>query len=148
MFLKKRETTRTTRTEKLFTYKTHFRSQRWGYKPVSSGRRPGGSRKGIWARLARTVARCVARLRTEKVVAKRRSQPKKDAPRPPEPRSETVILADLKALCGQPGFANAVAFACIRDDLILYETEVTAENMSSMYAPSRLVRTEVATLLG
>src|SRR3546814_8336675 len=38
--------------------------------------------------------------------------------------------------------------ACIRDDLILYETEVTAENMSSMYAPSRLVRTEVATLLG
>src|SRR3546814_16189803 len=81
-------------------------------------------------------------------MTKRRSQPKKDAPRPPEPRSETVILADLKALCGQPGFANAVAFACIRDDLILYETEVTAENMSSMYAPSRLVSTEVSTLLG
>ncbi|WP_278376748.1 SEC-C metal-binding domain-containing protein [Sphingobium yanoikuyae] len=72
----------------------------------------------------------------------------KEVPGPLEPRSEAVILADLKALCGQPGFANALAFACIRDDLILYETEVTAENMSSMYAPSRLVRTEVATLLG
>lgn len=68
--------------------------------------------------------------------------------RQPEPRTEDEILADLKALCGQPGFANAVAFACMRDDLIFYETEVTAESMNPMYAPSRLVRTEVATLLG
>src|SRR3546814_12520202 len=31
---------------------------------------------------------------------------------------------------------------------MLYETEGPAENMISMYSPSRLVRSEVATLLG
>lgn len=81
-------------------------------------------------------------------MTKRHARPRKMKPHPPEPRSEKEILADLKALCGQPGFANAVAFACMRDDLILYETEVTVESMNPIYAPSRLVRTEVVTLLG
>lgn len=81
-------------------------------------------------------------------MSKRRRRPQRAVKRPPAPRNEPEILAELKAICSEPGFANAVAMACMRDDLILYENEVTAEAMRPMYAKSRLVRTEVATLLG
>jgi hypothetical protein len=82
-------------------------------------------------------------------MSKRRSRPRKPVPRPPDPRAEAEILADLKALCMQPGFAQAVAISCIRDDLIFFDgVEVTAADMNPLYARSRLIRTEVATLLG
>lgn len=82
-------------------------------------------------------------------MTKRRSRSPKPSVRPPAPRSEPEILADLKLLCRQPGFAEAIALACIRDDLVFYSgDEITAEDMSPMYARSRLIRTEIATLLG
>lgn len=67
---------------------------------------------------------------------------------PPAPREEAEILEDIKALCREPGFAQAVALACTRDDVIFYRDEVTAQDMRPMYARSRLIRTEVSTLIG
>jgi hypothetical protein len=81
-------------------------------------------------------------------MTKRRKRQTRLTTRPPAPREEAEILADIKALCGEPGFAQAVALACTRDDLIFYRDEVTAQDMSPMYARSRLIRTEVSTLIG
>ncbi len=81
-------------------------------------------------------------------MTKRRNRPRKPAVCPPAPREEATILAELRSLCKQPGFAQAVALACIRDDIIFYKDEVTAETMNPMYSRSRLIRTEIATLLG
>lgn len=81
-------------------------------------------------------------------MTKRRNRPPRPAVHPPAPREEAAILAELRSLCGQPGFAQAVALACFRDDMISYQDEVTAEAMNPMYLSSRLIRTEIATLLG
>src|SRR5262249_44955558 len=82
-------------------------------------------------------------------MAKRRARSTKALMRPPAPRSEPQIVADLKLLCGQPGFSSAIALACMRDDLIFYSgDQVTVQDMNPMYSRSRLIRTEIATLLG
>lgn len=86
---------------------------------------------------------------TGPIVTKRHSRSPKPSVRLPAPRSEPEILDDLKLLCSQRGFAEAIAIACMRDDLIFYSgDEVTAKDMSPMFARSRLIRTEIATLLG
>lgn len=63
-------------------------------------------------------------------------------------RPEQEVLAELTDLCGRPGYVHAVALFCFRDNVILYSGDMNEANMRKMYSPSRLIRTEINTLLG
>jgi hypothetical protein len=63
-------------------------------------------------------------------------------------RTEQEMFAELETLCTSPGYVHAIAFFCFRDTLVGYQNEMTAEDMHNMYAPERLARTEVSTLIG
>lgn len=64
------------------------------------------------------------------------------------PRSEQQVFADLATLCRRPGYVHAVAHFCFRDNVILYAGAMTEADMRKMFSPSRLIRTEINTLLG
>lgn len=66
----------------------------------------------------------------------------------PEPRSEEEILADLQATCTRPGFVHALAYICFRDNMIQYGETLTPDDMRFLSEPSRLLRTEINTLIG
>jgi len=63
-------------------------------------------------------------------------------------RSEAEIFADLATLCTESGFAHAVAFFCLRDNTIVHSGSLTGEDVAASYLPSRLIRTEITTLVG
>ncbi len=63
-------------------------------------------------------------------------------------RSEREIFADLAALCVNPGYVHALAYLCFRDNFILYSGEMMETDMREMFTPSRLIRTEINTLIG
>jgi hypothetical protein len=63
-------------------------------------------------------------------------------------RFEEDVLADLQALCTQPGYVHAAAYLCFRDNMLLYTERVTEEEMRDRFHPNRLLRTEINTLLG
>lgn len=63
-------------------------------------------------------------------------------------RSEHEVLADLQALCARPGYVHAVAALCFRDNMLIYTERVTETDMGDRFDPSRLLRTEINTLLG
>ncbi len=63
-------------------------------------------------------------------------------------RTETEVFADLAELCRSPGFIHAIAYFDFRDNLIRYGDRLDAEAMESQHAPERLVRTEIATMIG
>ncbi|MCJ1886491.1 SEC-C domain-containing protein [Pseudomonas sp. LA21] len=63
-------------------------------------------------------------------------------------RSESEVFADLVALTAQPGYAYAIALICHRDNLVAYREEYTTDDLSDLYDPKRLIRTEINTLLG
>ena len=63
-------------------------------------------------------------------------------------RSEQEIFADLEALCVKPGYVHALAYLCFRDNIIPYAGEMKEADMQRMFAPSRLIRTEINTLIG
>lgn len=64
------------------------------------------------------------------------------------PRAEQQVFADLAALCCRPGYAHAIANFCFRDNVILYAGDMKEADMRKMFSPSRLIRTEINTLLG
>lgn len=64
------------------------------------------------------------------------------------PRVEGEILAELRALCQQPGFAHIVAQVVVRDNFVFYKDEMKPEDMAHLFGLKRLIRTEVATLIG
>ncbi|MGS1070555.1 SEC-C metal-binding domain-containing protein [Burkholderia glumae] len=66
----------------------------------------------------------------------------------PALRSEQEIFADLAALCTKPGYIHAVAYLCFRDNVIRYSETMEEADMQRMFEPSRLIRTEINTLLG
>jgi hypothetical protein len=66
----------------------------------------------------------------------------------PESRSEEEILAELQATCTQPGFVHALAYICFRDNMIQYSETLTPDDMRFLSEPSRLLRTEINTLIG
>lgn len=66
----------------------------------------------------------------------------------PEKRSEDAIFADLAELCCSPGYVHAIAYFDSRDNLIRFGDTLTAEDMASQHDAARLVRTEIATLIG
>lgn len=63
-------------------------------------------------------------------------------------RSEQEIFADLAALCVRDGYVHALAHLCFRDNVILYAGQMTEADMRKMLSPSRLIRTEINTLIG
>lgn len=67
----------------------------------------------------------------------------------PEPRPEAEIFADLAALCASSGYAEAIATICARDNMVSLGAEgMVGEVLSPMFSQERLIRTEVATLVG
>lgn len=66
----------------------------------------------------------------------------------PPTRSEQEIFADLAALCCRPGYIHAVAHICFRDNVILHSGDMKEADLRKMFSPSRLIRTEINTLLG
>ena len=63
-------------------------------------------------------------------------------------RSEQEILAELELLCTGPGYVHAVAAICFRDNMLIYTERVTEADIRDRFGPSRLIRTEISTLLG
>ena len=63
-------------------------------------------------------------------------------------RSEQTIFDDLAALCISKGFIHALATICFRDNTVGFADELTAEDIAKSFSPSRLIRTEVTTLIG
>lgn len=64
------------------------------------------------------------------------------------PRSEQEIFTDLSELCTRPGYVHALAHLCFRDNVVLYTEEMTEASMENLFAPERLIRTEIDTLIG
>ena len=63
-------------------------------------------------------------------------------------RTEQEVFADLAAICCRPGYAHAIAHICFRDNVILHAGDMKEADMRKMFSPSRLIRTEINTLLG
>src|SRR3990170_4044935 len=63
-------------------------------------------------------------------------------------RKESEILADLAKLCATPGYVHAIAALCFRDNLVMFSGQMKPEHMRHMFSESRLIRTEIATLIG
>ena len=63
-------------------------------------------------------------------------------------RPEQEIFDDLATLCSSQGFIHAVAAICFRDNTVFYKHDLRAEIMANMYSKSRLIRSEVTTLIG
>jgi hypothetical protein len=63
-------------------------------------------------------------------------------------RSEQEVFADLAALCRRPGYIHAIAHFCFRDNVILYAGDMKEDDYRKVFSPSRLIRTEINTLLG
>lgn len=65
-----------------------------------------------------------------------------------EARPEAEVFADLAELCRSPGFVHAIAYFNFRDNIIRFGDRLDAEAMESQHAMERLVRTEIATMIG
>jgi hypothetical protein len=63
-------------------------------------------------------------------------------------RSEQEIFEDLFGLCGAPGYVHALSMLCFRDNFIRFGRELKAEDMQHLFSLSRLIRTEITTLVG
>jgi hypothetical protein len=63
-------------------------------------------------------------------------------------RTEQEIFDDLAALCLSKGYVHALAAICFRDNVIGFKDELKPENMEHLFSHSRLIRTEVTTLIG
>ncbi|OYU69945.1 MAG: prepilin peptidase [Alphaproteobacteria bacterium PA2] len=71
-------------------------------------------------------------------------QPKKADPT----RDEGLVFADLAALCASPGFAHTIAAFCFRDNMMGFGDKLSSEAMAHMFTQTRLIRTEISTLIG
>ena len=64
-------------------------------------------------------------------------------------RSEQTIFNDLAILCSSKGYIHAIAGICFIDSIIKSnDDELSVEDMAQMFDKSRLIRTEIATLIG
>jgi hypothetical protein len=63
-------------------------------------------------------------------------------------RDERAILGELAELCTADGYIHALAFLTFRDNVIRYSEKLTPEDLERLRSPDRLIRTEVATLIG
>ena len=64
-------------------------------------------------------------------------------------RSEAAIFDDLATLCSSRGYIHAIAEICYSDNIIKSnDDELRVEAMAQMFDKSRLIRTEITTLIG
>ncbi|MFH6568402.1 MULTISPECIES: SEC-C metal-binding domain-containing protein [Pseudomonas] len=63
-------------------------------------------------------------------------------------RKEQTIFVELESLCASPGYVHAIAYFCFRDNMIRYSGEMRAADMQHLFSKSRLIRTEISTLIG
>jgi hypothetical protein len=66
----------------------------------------------------------------------------------PQARCEREIFAELSDLCGSSGYIHALSMLSFRDNFVRYRTDIKAEDMAHMFSESRLIRTELTTLIG
>jgi len=64
------------------------------------------------------------------------------------PRSEQQIFDELGELCASAGYIHAIAFFSFRDQMVRYSGEMKPQDMQHLFSSSRLIRTEIATLIG
>ena len=63
-------------------------------------------------------------------------------------RSEQEIFDELASLCTLPGYIHAIAAVCFRDNIATFDDKLKADDISHWYSGARLIRTEIATLIG
>lgn len=63
-------------------------------------------------------------------------------------RVESEVFAELASLCTSPGYVHALAYICHQDNFITYEKEMKVADMQKLFTHSRLIRTEITTLIG
>jgi hypothetical protein len=63
-------------------------------------------------------------------------------------RAESEVFAELQTLCASPGYAHVIAYFCQRDSSVVYDKEITPQNLTRQFSTERLIRTEVSTLIG
>ena len=63
-------------------------------------------------------------------------------------RTEQIIFDELASLCMSRGFIHAIAEICFRDTVVGIANELSAKELAAKRSQSRLIRTEITTLLG
>jgi hypothetical protein len=63
-------------------------------------------------------------------------------------RAEQTIFDELANLCSSRGYVHAIAYLCFRDNIMRYSGDVKPEDMQHPFSRSRLIRTEISTLIG
>ena len=63
-------------------------------------------------------------------------------------RAEQTVFDELASLCLSSGFIHAVATICLRDTVVGFADDLSSEDLVSMRSRSRLIRTEITTLVG
>jgi hypothetical protein len=71
-----------------------------------------------------------------------------DEPKEQKLRSEQEVFDELATVCQRPGFAHAIAMFCFRDNIVGYGEELKGEDYAKMFSSTRLIRTEMSTLIG
>lgn len=74
-----------------------------------------------------------------------------DGERPsiPKRRPEQEVFDEIAELAATPGYAHAIAFLCVRDNFVWHRRDgMQVEDMQHLYSRSRLIRTEMSTLIG
>jgi hypothetical protein len=65
-----------------------------------------------------------------------------------KPREEAIILSELEALCKSPGYAQVIAYFCLRDNMITYVDSMKATDITERPSLDRLIRSEISILIG
>ena len=63
-------------------------------------------------------------------------------------KTEQEIFDSLATLCKSPGYVQALAFLCLRDNPVRFHDQLTGPDLSNTYSSERLLRTEQSVLIG
>ena len=63
-------------------------------------------------------------------------------------RTEQTVFDELASLCVSIGFIHALATICLRDTVVGFKNDLSSQELTSMRSRSRLIRTEITTLIG
>lgn len=63
-------------------------------------------------------------------------------------RTEEKCFQELVELCQRPGFVHAISMFCFRDNWISFKDQMTGKIIAERKKPQRLIRTEIAALIG
>jgi hypothetical protein len=63
-------------------------------------------------------------------------------------KNEFEVLKELEALASSPGYFHAIAHLCFRDNFVSYSENATPAQFAKLYSSTRLIRTEISTLIG